>query len=546
MMKFQTMNKEENILYLAFIAPPLGFGVEPYLVGLGYDKGPFTTNLEFLSTLKAPVVTYSFWLLVEWFREKNLQLPTQIIDLKAVVKLLTGRPKSDFPQNKPWGVWELVKEFYTGEPDEILEKLKETLALQLTVPDAENSRVDLDKLVKVLPKVWERLKLKLAESGEYQRFVNIELPIYQIFLKRQFYGICVDEKRVKERLKLTDRSFYKSTRKLTIDYGIDYKPLFNDKQKLFELLEKEGLAELKYWVSRDDVGECLDLASLNSEICKLLHDTLSARREKSVLLKFVATYSGKIFPVFDSLGTVTGRVLVVDPHIQYLKKTSRDIICADSDKDLLYIDYDHFEPGIMASLSEDPHLINIYNQGDIYLYLSNSLFGNKEHRKLCKKLFLAYSYGMSKKGMELLLQKETTEAQKLADNFYDEFRSIENWKSTIWQKLLANGKIGTVCGNYRYRTKEGTLENSEKRWAISQLVQGTGAYILKQVILTLSDEVPKAEILVPMHDAILFQIQKNHNESLINEIKKVFIKTFKAVCPQILPRVSVENFFHAE
>jgi len=540
------MNKEENVQYLAFIASPVSFAVEPYLVGLGNNGEPFTTDLEFLSTLKIPVVTYSFWLLVEWFREKNLQLPTQVIDLKAAMKLLIGRPKSDFSQSKPWGVWELVKEFYTDEPDEKFERLKNTLALQLTVPDIEDPSVDLEKLVKVLPKVWEKLKLKLSSSGEYQRFFNIELPSYQIFLERQFHGICVNKKRVEERLKLADRLFYKSSRKLTVDYEIDYKSLLSDKQKLFDLLEKEGLAELKYWVSRDNVEECLDFASLTSDICKLLYDTLSARREKSVLLKFVATYSGKIFPVFDSLGTVSGRVLVVDPHIQYLKKTSRDIICADSDKDLMYIDYDHFEPGIMASLSEDPHLINIYNKGDIYLYLSNSLFGDKKHRKFCKKLFLAYSYGMSKKGMELLLQKETTEAQKLADNFYDEFRSIENWKVTIWQKLLSDGKIGTVCGNYRYRTKEGTLENKEKRWAISQLIQGTGAYILKQVILTLSDEVPKAEILVPMYDAILFQIPKGHNDSLINEIKNVFIKTFKTVCPQIFPRVSIENFFQAE
>lgn len=97
MMKSQIMNKEENILYLAFIAPPLNFGSEPYLVAFDPDKNIFKPNLEYLSNVKTPIVTYSFWVLIEWFREKNLQLPRQIIDLKTVTKLITGRPKSDFP-----------------------------------------------------------------------------------------------------------------------------------------------------------------------------------------------------------------------------------------------------------------------------------------------------------------------------------------------------------------------------------------------------------------------------------------------------------------
>jgi len=93
MMKSQIMNKEENILYLAFFAPPVGFGTEPYLVAFEQNKNLFMPNLDYLSTIKIPIVTYSFWLLVEWFRKKNLLLPSQIIDLKIVAR---PYPKSIF------------------------------------------------------------------------------------------------------------------------------------------------------------------------------------------------------------------------------------------------------------------------------------------------------------------------------------------------------------------------------------------------------------------------------------------------------------------
>src|SRR5205807_9828614 len=73
-------------------------------------------------------------------------------------------------------------------------------------------------------------------------------------------------------------------------------------------------------------------------VCRLLHRVDTARSNKRILLR-TGVEGGRCFPLFDTLGTVTGRIMVVDPHLQHISKKYRAIISASPGHTLVYLDY---------------------------------------------------------------------------------------------------------------------------------------------------------------------------------------------------------------
>ena len=96
----------------------------------------------------------------------------------------------------------------------------------------------------------------------------------------------------------------------------------------------------------------------------------------------------RCYPVFFGFGTITSRVTVREPSLQNLRKTNRSVISADPKKKLLYVDYSQFEAGILASLSEDPLLISLYNT-DIYEDLAHNVLGDASKRADTKVFILS-------------------------------------------------------------------------------------------------------------------------------------------------------------
>lgn len=87
------------------------------------------------------------------------------------------------------------------------------------------------------------------------------------------------------------------------------------------------------------------------------------------------------------------------PSLQNLPKKYRTIIGARAGFQLCYVDFDQYEVGIMAALSEDPELIALYGSGDMYDLFASTHLGLENNRKAAKQLFLSYAYGMSRKAL---------------------------------------------------------------------------------------------------------------------------------------------------
>ena len=83
------------------------------------------------------------------------------------------------------------------------------------------------------------------------------------------------------------------------------------------------------------------------------------------------------------------------------------------------------------------------------------------------------------------------------------------------------------------------MTEKEKRQAVSHVIQGTATYIFKKSILKLS-KVEGIDILIPMHDAVLFQ---HTNKTDSNKAKEIFENVMTEILPSITGKASLEDFY---
>ncbi len=76
----------------------------------------------------------------------------------------------------------------------------------------------------------------------------------------------------------------------------------------------------------------------------------------------------------------------------------------------------------------------------------------------------------------------------------------------------------------------------------NQIIQGTASYILKKSLIKLRRQIGEVQLLVPMHDAILLEVKEDMEDKVKRAVQYLFNGTFKAVCPDIEPSVSFEEF----
>lgn len=532
-----------GLSFLLHHTPPPEFAREPVLFRSRVGEEPEVISLNELSACKEPIVTHSFSLLVDWFRRKSLPLPNTIIDLEVAKKLLIGRPKSDFRGEPPWTMAQMLLKLLPDEYRSDHVKLVLTTHFgKLMLSESDDLRW-INHISRQLPVLWDAMSTELERKGEKRRFEDVEIPVYNAMLEAQYNGLRVDIEERKLALELLEQQYMSAHHELTIRKGVDVERAFVDFEYLLNLLDQP----IKLEVSAS-VKEIIRGQKDSDQICWLLNCVEEARVNRRILFR-MGGQSGLCFPIYDTVGTVSGRIIAIDPQLQYLKKQYRKAIAARSGYTLIYVDYSHFEPNIMASITNDPHWLNLCKQTDLYDALAIELLGDSQFRDTVKQLVLSYSYGMTSGGLVCFLRDNgftEEDAQKIIiTKLVPLFSGVEVWKTSILNGLLRTGRIETIFGSHRYRGKSGALDAKERRWAISQVIQGTGSLILKKAIIRIRQSLSEVRLLLPMHDALLVEAPEECVSEMTQELLRYLREAFLSVCPLSSASAKIKIFADA-
>jgi DNA polymerase I-like protein with 3'-5' exonuclease and polymerase domains len=244
---------------------------------------------------------------------------------------------------------------------------------------------------------------------------------------------------------------------------------------------------------------------------------------------------------YDIIGTVSGRILITRPGIQYLKRTSRDIFVPHEGNQFIYADYSQFEPGIMAYLSDDPKLRKAYIEGDLYSNLALAISADCT-RDIAKKMFLSYIYGMSIDNIKKSIIKIFgASAGSSIVPFLNEFPDVLKWKNSVVEKSFKD-KIAVGLTGYIRHFSEDDHKSEIARWAPNHVIQSTASGVFKNALVRYLNTTKRGKMLIPMHDAILIEVESEIYEQEQENICACMIESFEAICPGIKCKVHFDNF----
>ena len=492
---------DQQVRYLLYLHDFSGKGNDRYFI---YDDKSYAElSSDEVVSEDSLVVTHDYWLITNTLYKKHKRLPSKVMDVVSLGRVLAGR-KAKKRGVQDWDV---------------------SIAMRCVLGKADlNSYLDIYyRKSKYDPNVYMTFSHSLAQyfeklwgdailHKEASRILSLEVPLNHALSYSAARGVRINSNLLREHKGELEDIYYKELKNFAETHKVQYS--YPSKEEVKEKLNNSG-----YSFEDKSIEYILQFCSTPDGYLDDF-DNLKKIRKNQLILNSISSKVSRVRPIVDTHGTSTSRIYYRDPSIQNISKRYRDIFIPDTGMTLGYVDYEQFEVGLMAFLSSDTCMLKMYEDSDAYVELASNVFFDLNKRKLAKKIFLSYAYGMSEKNL-LNTVDENSGDRREAKKFFGEFGEFESWKDSVVKEFVESGQIYTMNGNRLHRNSEGDLSARERRVAISHVVQGTASYVFKHALLA-TQKLTGVEILLPMHDAILFQYSSPTGG---DDVVKVFQKT---------------------
>lgn len=248
---------------------------------------------------------------------------------------------------------------------------------------------------------------------------------------------------------------------------------------------------------------------LGGDVIRTTGGKSKVERKDSLLI------NGRIHCDFVQHGAETGRFSSRNPNLQNVPaphtphgKAIRNLFYAPEGYKLVVADYSQIEPRVIASMSNDPIMVQNYlTGGDIYTTVGDTMGVD---RKAGKVLVLAMAYGVGPDKISRQIGCSYQEARDLLNRFNKEFPSVQKYKN----KVVANTKaqkppfIKTITGRRRYlpeiESRDPGFRAGAERQAFNTRIQGTAADIIKMAMVRAHKMIPEgAKLILTVHDELV-------------------------------------------
>lgn len=515
------MSKEKYV-YLVYQKDFTENGGDRYFL---YNDGEFSeVAASDIVSLDCFVVTHDFWLISNSLYKKCGKLPNKLVDVVLMAKIVAGT-KSVKGSLQPWDISKTIRPLYKKKQDDFDDYMSMYY---------RRRPLDLDVYMLFSRKLAEYADVlfgKAEASGESERYFCLEMPVYNELVLASCKGIRVCNDKIRGHKQRLKWEFYRELKQFAEKHNVLYE-LPNEGEA------KENLSRLGYKVDGYSLEFLTDLLPSHdgyTDDLKSLQKTNKSYR----VFNSISSSADRLRPIVESHWTSTARIYHKSPSIQNISKRYRDIFIAEDEFSLCYVDYDQFEVGVMAAISGDPKMKHIYENTDTYKDLAQEIFNDVGLRKKAKTMFFSYTYGMSLENLMISVSKLDGDTKK-AKEYFLEFTVFEEWKKKACDLFQGDGRIPTISANYLNRQVTGELSAKEKRTVVSHVIQGSATYIFKKALLELSKQ-DGVQILIPMHDAVLFEHRQSFDPKSAVSIFEDAMTS--ALGGSVKGKASIEAFF---
>jgi len=396
------------------------------------------------------------------------------------------------------------------------------------------------------------LNAEMKEKELLSVFEEIERPLIQVVDRMTEVGVEIDVEYLSKLSKEYQKKLDKIEAKIYKEAGQEFN--INSPQQLAEVMFSE-LEIPTSGLAKTSTGA---ISTRESELDKLAdeYDIATYMLDYRGIQKLLSTYinalpervssDGRLHADFLQTGTATGRMSSKNPNLQNIPIKSADgrkirgAFVAKKGAKLVALDYSQIELRIAAWLSGDEKLINVFKEGrDIHAAVAADVFSvaeeavTKNQRSAAKVINFGILYGMGVDALRKNLGGDTSrsEAQDYLDQYFAAFSGLAAFIEEKKQEARKQGYTSTYFGRRRYfpeiYSSRSWVQASAERMAVNAPVQGTQADIIKKAMVAVAEYLKKkdlageAELLLQVHDELIYEITEDKVESVAKEIKRI-------------------------
>lgn len=272
-------------------------------------------------------------------------------------------------------------------------------------------------------------------------------------------------------------------------------------------------------------------------------------RKKIGVLKTGIDADGRIRTSYNIAGTDTGRLnsyascFGSGTNLQNITGELRNIFVADPGKRLAYIDLEQAESravgAIIWNLFQDGTYLDFCESGDLHTSVCRMTFDlpwtgdMKKDKAIAKEKFYRdwdyrdaakrLGHGSNYGGQAPHMSKETRvpydNVVEFQRKYFSAFPGIPNWHTWVKTKLYRDGWITTFMGRQRYFMGR-RWESDTQRAATAYEPQSAVADYLNKGLLAVW-RTGLVELLLQVHDAIVFQYPAEQENEIIPQVQKL-------------------------
>lgn len=384
--------------------------------------------------------------------------------------------------------------------------------------------------------------IKMIESINcLDLYYNIELPLAMVLADMELEGVPLNRKVLSSINQEYQIKLDTLTKEIYEMAGYEFN-IASPKQIANLLFDRLGLQSNK--------KQSTSIEVLNS--LRKYHPIIDKIIEHRKYAKIISTYTtglgdyiypdGKIHAMFNQALTTTGRLSSSEPNLQNISVRSEEgkavrkaFFYEHDDLELLSLDYSQIELRILASLSGEKDLIDVFNHdGDIHSETAEAVFNvSKEEltsdlRRRAKTVNFGIVYGISSWGLAEQLQISAKEANSIIERFYIRFPHIKSYFDKVVEDAQKNLFVTTITNRRRY-IRELESDNYQtrefgKRAAMNAPIQGSAADLIKIAMIKISQALKekkfKSCLILQIHDELIFKVYQDEKNALLNLVKE--------------------------
>ncbi len=400
--------------------------------------------------------------------------------------------------------------------------------------------------------ISKKLQEKIKDKELTEVYENIELPLMDVVEYINKIGAVLDVKYLKKlsikmhkELDLLEINIYNHA---TFEFNINSPKQVGD--VLFDTLELKPKNQKKTSVGQRSTKES-ELEKMKDDH-PIIKDILRYRELK----KLVSTYidnlpkmisaDGRLRSTLLHTGTVTGRMASRYPNFQNIpirtkeSKAIRKAFVAENGYTFVSIDYSQIELRIVAILSKDSKMIEIFENGeDVHAGVASRVFGvqidevTSDMRRKAKVINFGILYGMGVNALRANLGENTTreEAQEFLNAYFNTFTQLAEYLEETKDYARLHGYTKTLFGRRRYfpgiKSSVPFIRAQAERMAINAPVQGTAADVMRIAMNKVYEYMQKEEkmdsihMLMQVHDELIFEIADKHVKKETKKLKEI-------------------------